>query len=143
VYNIEYFFHTVKGGYRNCLFEGNVLRFAGYGFGTHNRIGGTDEVVASINGWRGILPCQNFVIRANVLDTSYRYLLVAPYNDGAKGPTVTGNTWIQRKSVNGAAGLMWDSANAAQRQKLAASDLTTLKASVSVMDNAPAAVKFE
>ena len=143
VYNIEYFFHTEKGGYRNHLYEGNVLRFAGYGFGIEYRLGGSDEVVASINGWRGTLPCQNFVIRNNVLDTSYRYLLVAPYNDGAKGPTVTGNTWIQQADTYSAAGLMWDSDNAAQRVKLSASNLTQLKSAVAVMDKAATTVKFE
>ena len=100
-------------------------------------------MIASINGWRGQLPSQNFVIRNNVLDTSYRYLFVMPYVDGKKGPTLTGNTWIQHKDTKSAVAMMKDSAVSGSAKELKAGDLATMKDSVKVLDKSPKAVIWE
>ncbi len=145
-YNIEYFFGG-SNGYNDVLFEGNVLRFAGYGFGTEGRIGSDDSRVGAINGWNDPIPSKNFVIRNNVLDTSYRYLMVAPYTDGVKGPKMEGNTWIQHKDTKSAVGYMYDEgltgADRVAPKTLAAGSLATMKTSVAVMDATAKSVLFE
>ncbi len=98
-YNIEIF--TTKemntGGLRNCTYEDNYVRFAGFGFGTKNRIGGTTRFVANVNMYDYISHCENTVFSNNVFDSSWRFQFSHAYpNDSQKrGPTITGNTWIQ------------------------------------------------
>ncbi len=98
--NIEIF--TVKevgkGGLRHCTYEDNILRFAGFGFGTYGRMGSTSRYFANMSLYDWVVPCEDTVMTNNVFDCSYRYLTSIGYpNDSQKrGPTITGNTWIQR-----------------------------------------------
>ena len=148
-YNIEIFGSAVradgsiKGLLKNCVYEGNVLRFAGYGFGTNNRIGSNDSVTSAICYWRGKIPSENVVIRNNVLDTSYRFLLVAAYvNDQYElAPKVTGNTWIQHNGPKSAVALQVDTDeqgwNNHARYELKSKDLAQMTTSVHAIDLAP------
>ncbi len=99
-YNIEIWTHKTvgKGGLVDCVYERNVLRFAGFSFGTFNRIGSNSSVCANFSCYNYVIPSENTVIRNNVFDCSYRYLvsIVYPNDANNRGPTITGNTWIQQ-----------------------------------------------
>ncbi len=99
-YNIEVWTTrgAEQGGSRNVLIEGNILRFAGYGFGVNNRIGCGSSAVGHISLYNFAMPHENVVITGNIFDTSSRYLVSISYpNDPAGlGPTVTGNIWHQQ-----------------------------------------------
>ena len=140
---------TIKGLLKNCLYEGNVLRFAGYGFGTKNRIGSNDSAVAAICYWRSVIPSENVVIRSNILDTSYRYLLVSAYvNDQRElAPIVKGNTWIQHDGPKSAVALQVDTDKvgwvAHYKYELSSKGLDKMKESVAKVDTAPVKVLYE
>ncbi len=154
-YNIEIFGSKVRedgsisGLLKNCVYEGNVLRFAGYGFGTNNRIGSNDSVTSAICYWRGKIPSENVVIRNNVLDSSYRFLLVAAYvNDQYEmAPIVKGNTWIQHNGPKSAVALQVDTNVSGwkdhSKYELPSGDLTKMKQSVAKIDTAPVKVLYE
>ncbi len=103
LYNIEMWSDTGETPERmkDILIEDNILRFAGYGFGTFNRIGyWTSSVwVSHISMNYNNSRCENTVIRNNVLDTSYRYevCIYHPNDPDGRGPTITDNTWIQQR----------------------------------------------
>lgn len=140
---------TIKGLLKNCLYEGNVLRFAGYGFGTNNRIGSNDSAVAAICYWRRVIPSENVVIRDNVLDTSYRFLLVSAYvNDQHEmAPIVKGNTWIQHDGPKSAVALQVDTDVSGwynhQQYELPSDGIAEMKESVAKVDTAPLKVQYE
>ncbi len=85
---------------KDCLIEGNIMRFAGFGFGTTNRMGSSSIWASHITFNSNKSVCDNVVIKNNIFDTSYRYLVCITHpNDTATpklGPTITGNTWIQQ-----------------------------------------------
>ncbi len=95
VYNIEYF-HSEYVGYvrtgKNILMEGNLLRRAGWGFGStrpnghaqgHIRSGGESN------------PFKNFVIKDNIFDRSVAYLVQCETQAEEYIPKMQGNTYIQ------------------------------------------------
>ena len=96
-YNIEVWSakEIGKGGLMNCTFSDNILRFAGYGFGTIAR---NTSAIGNISFYDYVIPCENTVIRDNIFDCSYRYVISIAYpNDSqGRGPTITGNTWNQK-----------------------------------------------
>ncbi len=99
-YNIEVWTSRdpAVGGARDGVIEDNILRFAGYGFGTKARIGSNSSAVGNISMYNYPLPHRNFVIRNNILDCSTRYLVSIAYpNDPeGRGPTIKGNIWNQK-----------------------------------------------
>lgn len=97
-YNIEYYVSEEHGIIKNTVYEDNVLRYAGYGFGSVNRIGSDTSVLSHICCYVRNMPCENFVIRNNVLDTSLRYLTTigCTNDEEGLGPVMTGNRYIQR-----------------------------------------------
>ena len=154
-YNIEIFGSKVRedgsisGLLKNCVYEGNVLRFAGYGFGTNNRTGSNDSATSNVCYWRARIPSENVVFRNNVFDTSYRFLMVAAYvNDQYElAPTVKGNTWIQHDGPKSAVALQVDTdlqgwANH-KKYELPSGDLAEMKQSVAKVDLAPVKVLYE
>ena len=153
-YNIELFASSSDpnvGVIKNCSYENNVLRFAGYGFGTINRVGSNDSVASNICYWYRFEPSENTYIRGNVFDAAYRYSLVAAYvNDQhERAPIVEGNTWIQHKDEEKpcAVALQVDTKvhgwhNFADHV-LPAGDLAEMTASVSVIDKNPKKISFE
>ena len=148
-YNIEIFTGSETGLIKDCTYENNMLRFAGYGFGTNNRYGSNDSVVSSINYWRRVIPSQNVVIRNNILDTSYRFLLVAAYVNDAqnRGPIVTGNTWNQHDGPKSAVALQVDTNVSGwlnhEQYELSSDTYVEMKQSVAAIDTNPAAVLLE
>ncbi len=83
---------------KDVTVRNNILRFAGYGFGTFGRkdFGNTSAVWASditMNGSTTV--CENVMIEDNILDYTYRYLVVASDNT-AGGLMFERNVWSQR-----------------------------------------------
>ncbi len=102
LYNIEIWVNSATGyTMSNVTLSENVLRFAGYGFGTLGRKLPPDnkgnEAVWSSNIAMAscITLCQNVTITNNVLDYTYRYIVDAECGDGATKPIFTGNYWAQ------------------------------------------------
>ncbi len=102
VYNVEIW--TPKDNreqpMKDCLLEHNIMRYAGYGFGSRRRIAyGTStcwSAHVSLNSNKSI--CDNVQIRHNVFDTAYRYLVTVyhPNDPDGYGPTLSDNVWIQK-----------------------------------------------
>ncbi len=146
-YNIEVWTaqEIGKGGTENCAYKNNLLRFAGYGFGTLNRVGSNTSVVGNISFYDYVVPCKNTVITGNVFDCSYRYLVSIAYpNDTeGRGPTITGNTWNQKPYSTK------DTTASVNRLKfngteiLQSGTLDEMKTSVAKVDKAPVAVTLE
>ena len=148
-YNIEIFTGSESGLIKDCVYEQNMLRFAGYGFGTNNRYGSDDSVTSSICYWRRVIPSENVIFRNNVLDTSYRFLVVAAYvNDQRENaPIFTDNVWVQHNGPKSAVALQVDTnvsggQNHAQYE-LPSTDLSTMRQSVAVIDQNPTRVLHE
>lgn len=148
-YNIEIFTGSENGLIKDCVYEDNMLRFAGYGFGTNNRYGSDDSVASAINYWRRVIPSQNVVIRNNILDTSYCFLLVAAYVNDAqnRGPIVTGNVWNQHDGPKSAVALQVDTDVSGwlnhDQYELPSDTYAQMKASVAAIDLNPTAVLLE
>lgn len=148
-YNIEIFTGSENGLIKDCTYEDNILRFAGYGFGTNNRFGSNDSAVSNICYWRRVIPSENVVIRNNILDTSYRFLLVAAYvNDPLnRGPLVIGNEWNQHDGPKSAVALQVDTDVSGwlnhDQYELPSDTYAQMRASVAAIDTAPTAVLLE
>ncbi len=147
-YNIEVW--TVKtvgaGGMVNCTFEDNYLRFAGFGFSSYiGRLGSNTSVYGNISFYTYVVPCENTVIKNNVLDSSYRYLLSIVYpNDAQKrGPTITGNTWIFQPFSNSNSTASVGHTKLDQYTIHTATSQETLETSVKVFDLNPKRVVYE
>ena len=141
-YNIEVFISEKEGGkVTNTSYESNILRFAGYGFGSYNRIGSDCSQTANIRNSLSTQPCQNFVIKNNVFDCSAYRLVNSGYVDGKNGPLFSGNTWIQNDNTKTACAVKYcKDGKVASDQP--AGDLATMKASVALVDKT-ATVIFE
>ena len=95
VYNIEYF-HSEYEGYvrtgKNILFEGNLLRRAGFGFGQTRPNRGGDGNIRS----GGVSnPFKNYVIKNNIFDRSITNLVQCETQAEEYIPKMIGNTYIQ------------------------------------------------
>jgi hypothetical protein len=99
-YSIEYFQGDENGMMTDILYENNIMRFAGYGWGNQR----PDKAEAAhIKSWGLPNRAERFVIKNNVLDTSRYNLFDIGADSGDKYlPLVEGNTFIQNK--DGAAG---------------------------------------
>ena len=98
-YNLEFF--NQEGQTINVTYSNNILRFAGYGvFDPKDRRGSNSSATANICLWWRLNPCENFVIKDNILDTSYGYLIAGWHlNEAGKGPTVFGNAYVQQPQM--------------------------------------------
>lgn len=99
-YNIEYYVSTEYGMIEDTVYEDNILQYAGYGFGSVNRIGSNTSVLSHICCYTRKIPCKNFIIRNNVFDKSLRKLLAigSPNDENGLGPVVTDNVYIHVKN---------------------------------------------
>ena len=143
-YNIEVFVGASKGGkVTNTVYEKNVLRFAGYGFGSYNRIGSDTSQVGHIRATINSdgCPSENFIIRNNIFDCSAYQLVNSSRYDGVKGPLFTGNTWIQNGAKNASTARVYKGSDS-YPSYLPAGNLETMKASVAIVDK-NATVIFE
>lgn len=93
---IEYW-HTKGAVMKNILYEGNMLRFAGYGFGGMQRpdkymsaciMSNTKPYSIMYN------EAENFVIKDNIFDLSTNQLLNLGSQAGT-APKLSGNTYVQ------------------------------------------------
>ena len=140
-YNIEYYASEEKGRIENTVYENNILRFAGYGFGSVNRIGSDTSVVSNICCYVRGIPSSNFVIRNNVMDSPFRYqTTIGCPNDTENnmGPVIEGNTYIQQEDE---VAIILSSAKA--KINVWATNQEELEEAISKIDRAPASVKFE
>ena len=145
LYNIEVW--TIKdgkrGGMKNCTFSDNILRFAGYGFGSNNRFSSNTSAVGNISFYNYVVPCQNTVIKNNVFDCSSRYVISIAYpNDTeGRGPTITGNTWIQKPFKNDdTTAVVGQSYLTGNLKVYKCATLDEMKTSVAIFDKAHASV---
>ncbi len=99
IYNIEIWTHEGSKGevLTNCTYADNVLRFAGYGFGSYQRMNSSNEAANIFTYTNLQLPCENTVISGNVFDGSTHELIKINYPNDAqgRGPTVSNNTSIK------------------------------------------------
>lgn len=130
-YSIEYFldeshnpgksaeskYSTDEQVMKNVIIRGNIMRFAGYGWGDQR----PDKTAAAhLKGWDHANPADGFIVENNIFDRS-RYMLVHCGAALAEDlPVFSGNTFIQntggqfgRYSKNPTSLLMYDSAAAA------------------------------
>ena len=102
-YNIEYYVSEENGIIEDTVYENNILRYAGFGFGSENRIGSDTSVLSHICCYSRMMPSKNFIIRNNVLDTSLRFLTAIGCTNDKEGlgPTMVGNHYIQSSNQEG------------------------------------------
>lgn len=101
-YNIEYYVDTKNSLIEDTIYEENVLKNAGYGFGSRNRIGSNTSVLSHICCYCRNIPGKNFVIKNNILDTSLRNLTAIGCTNNCEGmgPIMTDNIYIQNQVAN-------------------------------------------
>ncbi len=139
-YNIEYYVSNEKGTIKNTVYENNILRFAGYGFGSVNRIGSDTSVVSNICCYVRSMPSSDFVIRNNVMDSPSRYhTTIGCPNDTENnlGPVIEGNTYIQQGNE---VALILDGG---ARRTLWADSQESLEEMIRQIDRAPASITYE
>ena len=158
-YNIEIWDGDEEGktGFENCIYENNILRFAGYGFGSCNRIGSSLSAVGNISSYDYTVFSKNFVIRNNILDGSLHYVLLSCYpNVNGLGPVIKGNTWVQMayKASENTAGIqeavtkhqatpcVGQIANNGTAKTYKVSSLAEMKEAVALFDSAPAKIVY-
>ena len=95
VYSIEYFLE-VNGGGGGCmedvLIEGNLLRFAGEGWGQqrHNK-----HTPAHLKGWSFTNTAKDYRVIGNCLDRAAYRMVHLVADEAASCPRLSGNTFIQ------------------------------------------------
>lgn len=102
-YNIEFFNggedgvrnHLNEGYYRNIKITNNILRFAGYGYGSNRPHA---HGVAHITCWDEtfVKSHSSFTITGNILDCSANNLIYWPYASTTANITASGNTFYQK-----------------------------------------------
>ena len=147
-YNIEVWVsRSEPSKMANSVFEDNILRFAGYSFGSFNRINSSSCACANISACvADTIPSENFTIKNNVLDCSYRYLLRMTMTNDPDGvePVVTDNVWVQKPFENNdSVACVGHEGNFNDQTLLGCRDLDEMKASVAKIDINPTAVIFE
>ena len=103
-YDLEYFitqrtsdtdrshFPDTKVMFKNILFENNICRLNGYGFGSRR----TDRTSAAcIKGWKHQNKAENFVFRNNIFDRSDYLLIEACADKDEWLPTFENNVYCQ------------------------------------------------
>ena len=138
-YNIEYYVDQDMGLIKNTVYENNILRFAGYGFGSLNRIGSDNSMDSNICSYVRRIKGNNFVIQNNVFDSPKHFQTTIGYpNDTSNfGPKITQNTYIQQ-STN-VAKIKVDGVTTT----LTATDLQTLKDAIAKIDSNPKSVIWD
>lgn len=129
-YGFEFFLSNPSCKMQHILYEDNMVRFAGLGWGICRPNPQKDALIC---GWGDAsFQCEDFVIRGNVFDVSANYLLVQYYR--TKMPfEYYNNTFYQR------AGRVADWFDGEQ---LEATDQESLEKAISRIDASPAKVMF-
>ena len=137
----------------NCVFENNILRFAGYNFQFDNRLGSNTSAAACISAYDFCLPCdENTVIRNNVFDTSYRYLISIVQPNSKNGPKISDNIYITNAFSTNEQDVLGNIPSVAcvgqtrinnDRNTYYANDFDTMSKSVAVFDLNPMSVLYD
>ncbi len=94
-YSIEYFLGKGDDHARimsNITFRGNIMRFAGYGWGDQR----PDKTAAAhIKGWDHMNTAENFMIEDNMIDRGKYMLIHCGAEKATDLPIFNGNTFIQ------------------------------------------------
>jgi hypothetical protein len=134
-YNIEAFVRPSAGGkFINTVYEDNILRFAGFGFGSYNRIGSDCSMASHVCSWRGAQPSEDFIVRNNIFDTSAYQLISSGFSDGVNGPVYVGNTWAQKKNANDYVIYTRLDASEEKASYLTATDQASMESTVDLVD---------
>ena len=131
-YSLEFYVgNSAEDLMKNVLYEGNIVRFAGYGWGM---VRPDPMAVGAINAWgfQDAFRTENFVIKDNIFDMSARSLIVQYYKEGLD-ITYTGNSYYLKEG-NVA---IWKG-----QELLTAEDQKTMEESVAVIDKNPKTVQF-
>lgn len=137
IYGIEFFVRDEESIMENIVYEDNIIRFSGYGWGDQ-RI--NPDGNASIVGWaypQHQNKSKNFVIRNNILSCCSWYLvfLSHPKTDDYD-IKFTGNTYYQTKGIHTAAAKWTDC------EILPADDQESLEKSIRMIDDNPKEIRF-
>lgn len=124
-YSIEYFQRKPEALMSNILVEGNIMRFAGYGWSSQRSDTG---YAAHIQSWGHNNRTSNFIIKNNILDTSLNNLFDIRINLSLTGtalPVLSDNIYSQ---TYGGLGGLWGSnlANKSTIIKFTQNDLETV-----------------
>ena len=139
VYNIEYYVSQENGRITDTVYQNNILRFAGYGFGSENRIGSNTRYAANICNYARQMPSSDFSVIGNVLDSPrYNQLTVGCPNLSGVGPTVTGNSYIQKNAE--VALILGEDGS---KTSLTADSAEMLWKAIAMVDAQPTAVVYE
>lgn len=145
-YNIEYYVSQENGIIKDSVYENNILRNAGYGFGSVNRIGSDTSELAHICCYTRNMPCENFVIQNNMLDTSTRYLTTIGCSnvESGMGPIIRGNSYIQRinKDIVTEVARIWDD-NEKKKKPITASNQNQMEEAIHKIDTSPKEIIFK
>lgn len=97
VYNIEYFLRDTQGKYKDVEFSGNIVRYAGYGWGTLAR--GNNKDATNI---RGVVTSgvENFVINNNIFYMGTPNLIRIEVDRADQMPIFEGNTYVVSEKDN-------------------------------------------
>ncbi len=98
VYNFEYFLSNSTGNLKNIEISGNVMRNAGYGWGTLSRPDKTTP--ASIKAGGVTTPVINFVIKDNIISHGFPSLVNIHSSTPGTIPQFIGNTYVINKTRN-------------------------------------------
>jgi hypothetical protein len=91
-YAIELFLIKSQGHMKDILYEENILRFSGYGWGTQRP---DPDAESLLNGWGYYHPAENFIIQNNIFDLSTRNLIYM-HHKGTFNIRFKGNTYYQK-----------------------------------------------
>lgn len=130
IYAFEWFAGSTVDVMKNIIFEDNILRFTGYGWGM---VRPNPQRDALICGWGDVVcDIENFQIRNNIFDLSTNFLIVQ-YHNADMNIQYSGNSWYQSKGFVAD----WEFS-----ELLQCSDQATLEAAIAVIDSNPKVVKF-
>ena len=81
VYSIEIWMDKSTGLIKDCHYEYNIMRFAGYGLEANNRANyyGSQVAISHVNFMFSAQPCENVTVNNNVFDTSLVSLICVAY----------------------------------------------------------------
>ncbi len=97
VYSVEYFLNQTEGDtesyIENCEICGNIMRFAGCGWGQQRH---NTHTPAHIKGWSYTNTARNFSIHDNIFDRSAYRLFHIVAQEETSLPRMYNNTYIQK-----------------------------------------------
>jgi len=120
----------------NISYKGNMVRFAGYGWGGIYRWDKEDQ--ASLLGWnRSYENVNNFVVTDNIIDCADCYMIYMKSPEEQEGLSVYGNTYFQKEVTK-----THDCVETIYGYDICASNEEELKEAIAIFDKFPRLVKW-